>query len=58
MKFICKLDLMCVLVCVLAYEEEEDLEPVVVEEFRPLPLVQADDPPPAIRVPAHTHNSD
>jgi hypothetical protein len=46
-------NLMCVLVSVLAYEEEEDLQPVGVQMLGPLPLVQADDPPPAVCVPAH-----
>jgi hypothetical protein len=46
-------DLMCVLVSVLAYEEEEDLQPVGVQMLGPLPLVQTDDPPPAVCVPAH-----
>jgi hypothetical protein len=32
-------DLMCVLVSVLAYEEEEDLQPVGVQMLGPLPLV-------------------
>ncbi len=46
-------NLVCVLVSVLAYEEEEDLEPVGVQMLGPLPLVQTDDPPPAVCVPAH-----
>ena len=43
--------LMGVLVSVLFYEEEENLQPVVVQVLGPLPLVQVDDPPATICVP-------
>ena len=42
---------MGVLVSVLSYEEEENLQPVVVQVLGPLPLVQVDDPPATICVP-------
>ena len=42
---------MGVLVSVLFYEEEENLQPVVVQVLGPLPLVQVDDPPATICVP-------
>ena len=40
-----------ILVGVLADEEEENLEPVVVEVLRPLPLVKVDDPSSAGLIP-------
>jgi hypothetical protein len=46
---------MSVLVSMLPYEEEEDLQPVGVQVFRPLLLVQVNDPPSTISVPTHTH---
>ena len=39
-----KVHLVGVLVCVLPYQEEEDLKPVCVEALRSLPLVHVDHP--------------
>ena len=44
-------DVMWVFLCVFPYEEEEDLQPVVVQVVWALPPVQADQPPAARGVP-------